>query len=136
MKALLIIIAFLSATWTRKINYNDQNLRQPKRQVVRKISLQELILHKGKYHGHLVETQGFFHERFEERAIYYKDKPNDKNPSNALWIYFSAKSRRTLNLNSLQNKYVTLVGVVDTSKRGHVDAYPCSLFNASVTSFR
>jgi len=137
MKISFLLLAFLPITWTTNYSTNESNFQKRSKPFVKFVSLKDLIFNKGKYQGQIIQTQGYFIERFEERAIYYGNKIlKFRNPKKAVWIYFSAKSKRSLNFDSLSTKFITIKGIVDTTRKGHLDAYSCSLFNADIISFR
>lgn len=137
MKISFIIIALLSIAWTTSYSLNEPNIQKRKKHLVKNVSLEDLVVNKAKYHGQIIQTQGYFFERFEERAVYSDNKiTNNRNPKAAVWIQFSANAKRRFNFDSLSTKYITIRGIVDTTKKGHVGAYPCSLFNADLIDFK
>jgi len=105
----------------------------PKR--IPEIAMKELIKNKGKYQGKLVKTRGCFLERFEERALYY-NCTIERNTKETIWIVFSSNAKRKFNFDSLSSRQIIIQGTLDTTKKGHCSAYPCSLFNADIIEIK
>jgi hypothetical protein len=100
-----------------------------------RVSLQELYEYKGKYHGQIVETAGFFRFGFEESAIYLgnefginsllvslKDSTRLFGDACGIWIDFNLNHpfHQHYPPDSLKRQLVVVKGLFDTTRLGHV----------------
>jgi|688.fasta_scaffold262261_2 hypothetical protein len=106
--------------------------------VYKRVSLETLLSDKAIYHGRYVQTEGIFNCRFEELAVFYEntytfdDTVVKWREFCGLWLEFNydEPSYRGC-VDSLRQKYVSVKGFFDTTKKGHVGGcYLASLTNA------
>jgi hypothetical protein len=82
-------------------------------------TLDEIALHPSKFHGAKIKTRGVFYNGFENFAIYSK-KGEISGIGNSLWLKLnSSLSGNRKILNRAYEKTVLIMGVVDTSQKGH-----------------
>ncbi len=93
------------------------------------LKFSDLIHNKAKYHGTLVETQGYCRFGFERSRLRFDtvsfswDRDSDYlSYYSDIWLEFGPSvSYKTLD--SLNEKFVIVKGLYDTSKHGHIGAY-------------
>src|SRR5690349_15722072 len=113
----LIFFVYLSCKTTK--------VYSPKLEIVKSqnyefVPMNKLMEQTSKYHGHYIETKGYFHYAFEECGIYYdiEFSSNDtiikfRDPC-GLWVDFHSSLpvyRASSALDSIQNKTITVRGL-------------------------
>lgn len=93
---------------------------------VPRLSFKDLYTSK-EVDGKTVSLAGFFSYNFEDIALY----PNRSNlDQKGVWLVFDDKLLQNDSLlTKLNGKMVTVIGVIDLSKKGHLSSYFCTLFD-------
>jgi hypothetical protein len=135
MKYILTLLIIFTSCKTTKI-YRP-TIEELNTKIYVEVSLQELLQNKERYHGQFVQTKGIFHFGFEECAIYYDmnivlgDTIIKQTEYCGLWIEFKIHDPLHSSYpDSLKNKFVTVRGYYDTTRKGHVGGcYQATLSN-------
>ncbi len=105
---------------------------------VLKVKIGDLVRDAGKYHNTVIETEGVFHHGYEEITIYSPqiflqngDTIKSIDLFNGIWIESTLRYSESERLyDSLQNKIVKLIGLLDTTRTGHLGNYRATLIRA------
>jgi len=134
MKLSSIFILFLliscsgpAALHKDKLHQNDIVLKQ--------VPLEELLLHKGRYHNQYIETKGYYLSAFEISGLFDTitfpsgdTMITHVDYTRGLWVEFGKKHPE---FDSVQKRIIKIRGLFDTTNTGHMGNYEATISGAS-----
>lgn len=109
---------------------NAQTPRPVQGDSLYRVSIVKLLANPEKYHNRMVNVKGFLHHKFEDSKIYLtKEHSQFNSHENALWVNYDENviveplKGGKEDLQSMDRKFVTLVGYFDMNSNGHFGNY-------------
>jgi hypothetical protein len=84
-------------------------------------SLVQVLAHRDRYHGKVIQVKGYLHVRFEDNAIYLsKDDADYGITQNGFWVTFDGDPAAKAASKGLDAKYVLVEGTFNKDNQGHM----------------
>lgn len=124
--ALFFVVGLLACEVSKPRN-TSENLCEGREAL--SLQFADLIHHKAKYHGKLIEVKGYCEFGFERSRLRLDTLPLTWSPDvdylsyySALWLEFGPSVHYT-EWSRFNRKFVSIKGVYDTSRYGHLGSY-------------